>query len=398
MTMNQHRLIYLDYQATTPVDARVMEIMTPYFTEMFGNPHSTSHAYGWEARDAVEAARQQIAHMINADPREIVFTSGATESNNMAIKGVGRFFDGRNGKAKSHMIAPVTEHKCVLESLKYMEKHGYEITWLPVGSDGLIDPAQVAEAIRDDTALVSVMHVNNEIGVIQPVAEIGSVCRERGVYLHTDAAQSAGKTPIDVAAMNVDLLSLSSHKMYGPMGIGALYVRRKPRVRLEPLMDGGGQERTLRSGTLPAPLVVGFGAAAAIVANESAAEHSRIRDLRDRLAKGLRQRLADTFVNGSMTQRIGGNLNIGFAGIDSEALMEQLKDSVAVSSGSACTSASVEPSYVLRALGLSDADAHASIRLCVGRMTTADQVEVAIDAIALAVTTLRTAPRKESVA
>ncbi len=398
MTMTLHRPIYLDYQATTPVDARVMETMTPYFTEMFGNPHSTSHAYGWEARDAVEVARQQIAQMINADPREIVFTSGATESNNMAIKGVGRFFDGRNGKAKSHMIAPVTEHKCVLESLKYLEKHGAEITWLPVDSDGLIDPAQIADAIRDDTALVSVMHVNNEIGVIQPIAEIGVICRERGVYLHTDAAQSAGKTPIDVAAMNVDLLSLSGHKMYGPMGIGALYVRRKPRVRLEPLMDGGGQERTLRSGTLPAPLVVGFGAAAQLVSEESDAEHTRIRDLRDRLAKGLRQRIADTHVNGSMTHRIGGNLNIGFAGIDSETLMDQLKDRVAVSSGSACTSAAVEPSYVLRALGLSDADAHASIRLCVGRMTTADQVEVAIDAIADAVTTLRALPRKESVA
>jgi len=387
--MTLHRPIYLDYQATTPVDERVMQTMTPYFTEMFGNPHSTSHAYGWEARDAVEVARQQVAAMINADPREIVFTSGATESNNLAIKGVGHFFDGRHGKAKSHMIAPVTEHKCVLESLKYLQKFGYEITWLAVGADGLIDPDQVRDAIRDDTALVSVMQVNNEIGVIQPIAEIGAICRERGVYLHTDAAQAAGKTPIDVAQLNVDLLSLSGHKMYGPMGIGALYVRRKPRVRLEPLMDGGGQERTLRSGTLPAPLVVGFGAAAEIVANESIEEHSRLRDLRDRLMKGLQQRISDTFINGSMTQRIGGNLNIGFAGIDSEALMDLLKDRVAVSSGSACTSAAVEPSYVLRALGLSDADAHASIRLCVGRMTTADQIETAIDAITDAVTTLR---------
>jgi cysteine desulfurase len=382
----QHRPIYLDYQATTPVDLRVMEAMTPYFTEMFGNPHSTSHAYGWEARDAVEVARLQVARMINADPREIVFTSGATESNNMGIKGVARFFEGR----KAHMIAPVTEHKCVLESLKYAERLGYEITWLPVGADGLITPDQVADAIREDTALVSVMHVNNEIGVIQPITEIGAICRKQGVYLHTDAAQAAGKTAIDVAHMNVDLLSLSAHKMYGPMGIGALYVRRKPRVRLEPLMDGGGQERTLRSGTLPAPLVVGFGKAAELIAEESPAVHQRIRDLRDRLLKGLQQRIPDSFVNGSMDQRIDGNLNIGFAGIDSEALMDLLKDRVAVSSGSACTSAAVEPSYVLRALGLSDADAHASIRLCAGRMTTTDEIEAVIDAISDAVTTLRT--------
>ncbi|MEX2311293.1 MAG: aminotransferase class V-fold PLP-dependent enzyme, partial [Rhodospirillales bacterium] len=287
MTMNApHRPIYLDYQATTPVDPRVMEAMTPYFTEIFGNPHSTSHAYGWEARDAVEVARQQVASMINADPREIVFTSGATESNNLAIKGVARFFEGRKG----HMIAPVTEHKCVLESLKYATKLGYEITWLPVGADGLISADQVADAIRADTALVSVMHVNNEIGVIQPIDEIGAICRKQGVYLHTDAAQAAGKTAIDVARMNVDLLSLSAHKMYGPMGIGALYVRRKPRVRLEPLFDGGGQERTLRSGTLPAPLVVGFGAAAAIVSEDRDMDATRVLDLRNRVLKGLQQR------------------------------------------------------------------------------------------------------------
>lgn len=379
------RPIYIDYQATTPVDTRVMDVMTPFFTEMFGNPHSTSHSYGWEARDAVEAARVQVAGMINADPREVIFTSGATESNNMAIKGVGRFFAGRKG----HMIAPVTEHKCVLESLKYVAKLGYEITLLPVGTDGLLDPAAVKDAIRDDTALVSVMHVNNEIGVIQPMAEIGAICRERGVYLHSDAAQAAGKTSIDVAAMNIDLLSLSSHKMYGPMGVGVLYVRRKPRVRLEPLMDGGGQERTLRSGTLPAPLVVGMGKAAEIITNETDADHPRIRDLRDRLMKGLQQRVPGTFINGSLDHRISGNLNIGFEGIDSEALMDAVKDQIALSSGSACTSAAVEPSYVLRALGLSDTDAHASVRMCVGRMTTSDEIDTAIAALSAAVTTLR---------
>ena len=381
------RPIYIDYQATTPVDTRVMEVMTPFFTEMFGNPHSTSHSYGWEARDAVEAARVQVAGMINADPREVIFTSGATESNNMAIKGVGRFFAGRKG----HMIAPVTEHKCVLESLKYVAKLGYEITLLPVGTDGLLDPAAVKDAIRDDTALVSVMHVNNEIGVIQPMAEIGAICRERGVYLHSDAAQAAGKTSIDVAAMNIDLLSLSSHKMYGPMGVGVLYVRRKPRVRLEPLMHGGGQERTLRSGTLPAPLVVGMGKAAEIITNETDADHPRIRDLRDRLMKGLQQRVPGTFINGSLDHRISGNLNIGFEGIDSEALMDAVKDQIALSSGSACTSAAVEPSYVLRALGLSDTDAHASVRMCVGRMTTSDEIDTAIAALSAAVTTLREA-------
>ena len=379
------RPIYIDYQATTPVDTRVMDVMTPFFTEIFGNPHSTSHSYGWEARGAVEAARVQVAGMINADPREVIFTSGATESNNMAIKGVGRFFTGRKG----HMIAPVTEHKCVLESLKYVAKLGYEITLLPVGADGLLDPAAVKDAIHDDTALVSVMHVNNEIGVIQPMAEIGAICRERDVYLHSDAAQAAGKTSIDVAAMNIDLLSLSSHKMYGPMGVGVLYVRRKPRVRLEPLMDGGGQERTLRSGTLPAPLVVGMGKAAEIITNETDADHMRIRDLRDRLMKGLQQRVPGTFINGSLDHRIAGNLNIGFEGIDSEALMGAVKDQIALSSGSACTSAAVEPSYVLRALGLSDTDAHASVRMCVGRMTTSDEIDTAIAAISVAVTALR---------
>ncbi len=388
----QTRPIYLDYQSTTPVDPRVMDRMLPFFTEAFGNPHSTSHAYGWEARDAVEVARAEVAAMINAEPREVVFTSGATESNNMAVKGVGRFFAELPQKAKRHMIIPVTEHKCVLESAKALKGIGVEVTWLPVAADGIVDPLAVKEAIRDDTALVSVMLANNEIGVIQPLAEIGAICRERGVYLHTDAAQAAGKINIDVVAMNIDLLSLSAHKMYGPMGIGALYVRRKPRVRLTPLFDGGGQERTLRSGTVPAPLAVGFGAAAKLVTNETTSDHTRIRDLRDRLLKGLQQRVSESYVNGSMDQRIDGNINIGFAGTDSEALMEALKDQVAISSGSACTSASVEPSYVLRAIGLSDTEAHASVRLCIGRMTTADEVDVAIEAISSAVTQIREHP------
>ena len=371
MTSTMSRPIYLDYQATTPVDERVLETMTPYFTQAFGNPHSTSHAYGWEARDAVEVARAQVAAMINADPREVIFTSGATESNNMAIKGVGRFFSGR----KNHMIALKTEHKCVLESLKYMQRHDIDVTWLDVDADGLIDPEMIAAAMRPDTALVSVMLANNEIGVVQPLADIGAICRAHGAYLHTDAAQATGKLTIDVQAMNIDLMSLSAHKMYGPMGVGALFVRRKPRVRFEPLMDGGGQERTMRSGTLPAPLVIGFGKAAEIISEGLSEESVRMKDMRDRLLKGLQQRVADTFVNGSLSARVAGNINIGFRGVDSETLMQTLKDQVALSSGSACTSTSVEPSYVLRAIGLSDADAHSSVRMCVGRMTTADEID-----------------------
>ena len=385
MMSEQARPIYLDYQATTPVDQRVMDAMLPFFTEAFGNPHSTSHAYGSEARDAVEVARAQVAKMINAEPREVIFTSGATESNNMAIKGVGRFFAGR----KNHMIALKTEHKCVLESLKYMQRHNIDVTWLDVNGEGLVDLAKFAAAIRPDTALASVMLANNEIGVVQPLGEIGAICHKNGVYLHTDAAQAAGKSPIDVQAMNIDLMSLSGHKMYGPMGIGALYVRRKPRVRFEPLMDGGGQERTMRSGTLPAPLVVGFGKAAEIISNELEAETLRNKDLRDRLLNGIQARIPDTFLNGSENERIAGNINIGFRGVDSESLMDVLTDYVAISSGSACTSTSVEPSYVLRAIGLSDEDAHSSVRMCVGRMTTAEEIEKAITAITNAVTELR---------
>lgn len=390
---DQARPIYLDYQATTPVDQRVMDAMIPFFTGSFGNPHSTSHAYGWEARDAVEVAREQVAKMINAEPREVIFTSGATESNNMAIKGVGRFFAGR----KNHMIALKTEHKCVLESLKYLQRHDIDVTWLDVNRDGLVDVAEFAAAIRPDTALASVMLVNNEIGVIQPLAEIGALCREHGVYLHADAAQAAGKLPIDVQAMNIDLMSLSGHKMYGPMGIGALYVRRKPRVRFEPLMDGGGQERTMRSGTLPTPLVVGFGKAAEIISDQLEVETLRIKEMRDHLLTSLQGRIPDTFLNGSENERIAGNINIGFRGLDSESLMDLLKDHIALSSGSACTSTSVEPSYVLRAIGLSDGDAHSSVRMCVGRMTTTEEIENTIAAISDAVSELRNCDETTSV-
>ncbi len=394
--MMQARPIYLDYQATTPVDPRVVEAMTPFFTGAFGNPHSTSHVFGWEARDAVESARARVAELINADPREVVFTSGATESNNMAVKGVGRFFADR----KRHMVIPVTEHKCVLESAKYMAAQGIDVTWLRIGKDGLIDPDAVRSAVRDDTALVSVMMVNNEIGTVQPIAEIGKICRDRGTHLHTDAAQAAGKVEIDVKAMNIDLMSLSGHKMYGPMGIGVLYVRRKPRVRLEPLMDGGGQERTLRSGTLPAPLVVGIGTAAQVARDVMADESNRINLLRNRLIQGLQEQAGDTFINGTQSDRIAGNINIGFKGVDSDALMDELKDDVALSSGSACMSNAVEPSYVLRAIGLSDEDAHSSVRLCVGRMTTKDEIELAIEKISAAVARIRAAergPRREMI-
>jgi len=369
--------IYLDYQATTPTDARVVEAMLPFLNEQFGNPHSTSHAFGWEAKDAVEAAREELANLIGAEPREVVFTSGATESNNLAIKGVGRFYRER----RPHIVTLVTEHKCVLESVRRLEREGNRVTILGVGADGLVDLDELAAAIDDETALVSIMTVNNEIGVIQPMAEIGALCRSRGAFLHTDAAQAAGKVPLDVNAMNIDLLSISGHKMYGPMGIGALYVRRRPRVRLEPLFDGGGQERGIRSGTLPAPLCVGLGTAARLAADELASEAERLGALRGRFLNAIRARVPDMRLNGSAEKRIPGNLNLSFPGTDSEQLMAAL-GGVAVSSGSACTSAEVEPSYVLRALGVEDDLARASLRIGLGRQTTEDEVDRAVDQIA----------------
>jgi cysteine desulfurase len=376
--------IYLDYQATTPCDPRVVQAMLPYFTEHFGNPHSRNHAYGWKAEEAVEHARAQVAALIGADEKEIVFTSGATESNNLALKGVAHFHKDR----KNHLITVVTEHKCVLDSCRHLELEGFHVTYLPVKQNGLIDLDQLRAAITDKTAIVSVMAVNNEIGVIQPLAEIGKICRERHVYFHTDAAQAAGKIPLDVNAMNIDLLSISGHKLYGPKGIGALYVRRKPRVRLEALIHGGGQERGFRSGTLPTPLCVGLGEACAIAQKEMSAETERLTYLRDRLYKGIKDRLPEVFLNGDFEHRIPGNLNISFAYVEGEGLMMGIKD-LCVSSGSACTSASLEPSYVLRALGVEEELAHTSLRLGIGRFTTEQDIDYAVEHIVEAVERLR---------
>ena len=378
------RPVYLDYQATTPTDPRVVEAMAPFFGEKFGNPHSRNHFYGWEAADAVEKARRQIADLIGAEEREIVFTSGATESNNLAIKGMARF----HKENKNHIVTVATEHKCVLEACAALEREGFGVTVLPVAADGLIDLDQLQGAVTDNTVLVSVMAVNNEIGVIQPVAEIGAICRHKGAFFHTDAAQAVGRIPLNVEAMTVDLMSLSGHKVYGPMGIGVLYVRRRPRVRLEAMIDGGGQERGLRSGTLPTPLCVGFGEAVAIAAREMEDEAPRLLDLRGRFLNAVIAAIPDTAVNGSMDSRIPGNLNLSFAGVQAEDLMAGLKD-LAISSGSACTSASVEPSYVLKALGLSDEMAYASVRIGFGRFTTTEEVDFAAATLTAEVERLR---------
>ncbi len=379
-----HKQVYLDYQATTPCDPRVVDKMLPYFTQHFGNPHSRNHSYGWKAEEAIEHARAQIADLINADPREIIFTSGATESNNIAIKGVADFHKSK----KNHIITCVTEHKCVLDSCRHLEERGFHVTYLPVQANGLIDLNLLKGAIMDQTMMVSIMMVNNEIGVIQPVAEIGKICRESGVYFHTDAAQAVGKLPIDVEAMNIDLLSISGHKIYGPKGIGALFVRRKPRVRLNAIITGGGQERGMRSGTLPTPLCIGLGEACAIAKAEMQAENQRIKNLFDRLYRGLSENLEEIYVNGDFDQRLPGNLNISFAYVEGEGLMMGIKD-LAVSSGSACTSASLEPSYVLRALGVEEELAHTSLRLGIGRFTTEAEVDQAIASITTAVNKLR---------
>jgi cysteine desulfurase len=376
--------IYLDYQATTPTDPRVVDAMLPYFTQKFGNPHSRNHGYGWEAEEAVETAREQVAAIINADPREIIFTSGATESNNLALKGVMHFHKAK----KNHLITCVTEHKCVLDSARHLELEGFEVTYLPVKPDGLIDLEVLAAAITPRTALVSIMAANNEIGVIQPLAEIGALCRAKGVYFHTDAAQAVGKIPMDVEAMKIDLMSISGHKIYGPKGIGALYVRRKPRVRLEAMIHGGGQERGMRSGTLPTPLIVGLGEACAIAQKEMPDEAKRMEALRDRLYRGITEKLPEVYLNGDLAHRLPGNLNLSFAYVEGEGLMMGIKD-LAVSSGSACTSASLEPSYVLRALGVNEELAHTSIRFGLGRFTTMDEIDMAVEQVVSAVNRLR---------
>jgi cysteine desulfurase len=365
--------IYLDYSATTPVDPRVAEAMIPWLTEHFGNPASRSHAYGWEAEKAVEDARAQVAALVNADPKEIVWTSGATESNNLAIKGAAQF---HKGKGK-HVITLKTEHKAVLDTFRELERQGFEATYLDVQENGLVDLARLRDAIRPDTVLVSVMFVNNEIGVVQPIAEIGEICREKGIVFHVDAAQATGKVEIDLAKLKVDLMSFSAHKTYGPKGIGALYVRRKPRARLEAQMHGGGHERGLRSGTLATHQIVGMGEAFRIAREEMATENERIRALRDRLLKGL-QDIEATYVNGDLEHRVPHNLNISFAYVEGESLIMAIKD-IAVSSGSACTSASLEPSYVLRALGRNDELAHSSIRFTIGRFTTEEEVDYTVD-------------------
>ncbi len=376
--------IFMDYQSTTPADPRVVEVMMPYFTQKFGNPHSRSHAYGWEAEEACEIARGHVARLINADPKEIIFTSGATEANNIALKSVGAFYKDK----KNHIITVVTEHKCVLDSARHMEQQGFEVTYLPVQTNGLIDLEVLKAAIRPTTLMVSVMAVNNEIGVIQPLAEIGAITRAAGVFFHTDAAQAFGKIPLDVDAMNIDLMSISGHKIYAPKGVGALYVRRRPRIRLESLFSGGGQERGMRSGTLPVPMVVGFGEAARIAGLEMQDETARIRYLSSKFLKAVMDDVPDVFMNGDREQRWPGCINLSFAYIEGESMIMAIKN-LAVSSGSACTSASLEPSYVLRSIGVGEELAHTSIRFGIGRFTTEAEIDEAIKLVTGSIDKLR---------
>ncbi|XP_072918253.1 cysteine desulfurase [Hemitrygon akajei] len=367
---NALRPLYLDFQATTPMDPRVLDAMLPYQVNYYGNPHSRTHAYGWESEAAMEKARKQTAAVLGADEREIIFTSGATESNNIAIKGVARFYKAK----KKHLITTQTEHKCVLDSCRMLETEGFEVTYLPVKSNGLIDLEELEKAIRPDTSLVSVMTVNNEIGVKQPIEDIGHICKSHKVFFHTDAAQAVGKIPIDVNKMKIDLLSVSGHKIYGPKGVGALYVRRRPRVRLEALQSGGGQERGLRSGTVPTPLVVGLGAACEIGLQEMELDHKHVSKMAKRLVTKIMNAIPDVILNGDPEKRYPGCINLSFAYVEGESLLMALKD-VALSSGSACTSASLEPSYVLRAIGADEDLAHSSIRFGIGRFTTEEEVD-----------------------
>ncbi|KAH7276276.1 hypothetical protein KP509_39G000700 [Ceratopteris richardii] len=378
------RPMYLDLQATSPMDPRVLDAMLPFYLHQYGNPHSRTHMYGWESDSAVEKAREQVASLINANPKEIIFTSGATEANNISVKGIMHFYKDK----KRHVITTQTEHKCVLDSCRHLQQEGFEVTYLPVKKDGLINLDELESAIRPETGLVSVMTVNNEIGVIQPIAEIGEICRKHKVFLHSDAAQAAGKIPLDVNELKVDVMSLSGHKVYGPKGIGALYMRRRPRVHVEPQMSGGGQERGIRSGTVPAPLAVGFGAACEIALKEMENDDAHVKALQQRLFQGITSRLEGVVVNGSIEHRYPGNLNLSFAYVEGESLLMGLKE-VAVSSGSACTSASLEPSYVLRALGVDEDMAHTSIRFGIGRFTTVEEIDRAVELTVRQVNKLR---------
>ncbi len=378
--------IFMDNHSTTRVDPRVVEAMLPFFTEVFGNAASRNHVYGWKAEAAVEHARGQIAALLGGDGKEIVITSGATESNNLAIKGAASFLR----KQGNHIITVETEHKSVLDTCKRLQREGYEVTYLTPGKDGLVTPEQVVAAMTDKTILVSIMVANNEIGVVQPIEAIGKAIKAKNpkTLFHSDVVQAAGKVPLDVEKAKLDLASVTAHKLYGPKGIGALWVRRKPRVRIDPIIDGGGHERGMRSGTLPVPLIVGFGKAAELAREEMAGEAIRLRALRDRLYRGITARLTETYVNGSLEQRLPGNLNISFAFVEGESLLMALKD-VAVSSGSACTSASLEPSYVLRALGVGDELAHTSIRFGLGRFNTEAEVDYVVELVTKSVERLR---------
>ena len=377
--------IYMDNHATTPVDPRVVDAMLPYFNEKFGNSASRNHSFGWTAEEAVENARAQVARLINATPKEIVFTSGATESDNLAIKGVAEMYREKG----NHIITQVTEHKAVLDACKRLEKYGYEVTYLPVGKDGRVDLDELRRAITPKTILITIMYANNEIGTIQPIAEIGKIAKEKGVFFHTDAVQACGKVPVDVQRDNIDLLSISAHKMYGPKGCGALYVRRRnPRVQLASIIDGGGHERGMRSGTLNVPGIVGFGKAAELCQQEMPEESKRMIALRERLKEHIFSRLDEVYINGSMTHRLPNNLNISFAFVEGESLLMGIND-VAVSSGSACTSATLEPSYVLKALGVGEDLAHTSIRFGLGRFNTEEEVDYVTNRVIEVVNRLR---------
>jgi cysteine desulfurase len=376
--------IYLDYQSTTPMDPRVIDVMVDCMKNDFGNPHSRTHALGWKAEEMVEIARRQVADLIKADPKEIFFTSGATESNNIAVKGVAHFY-GETGK--KHVITIATEHKCVINSVRDLEQEGFKVTFLPVQQNGLVDLNKLEAAITDETCLVSIMAVNNEIGVIQPLKEIGALCRKKGAFFHTDAAQAFGKISLDVNEMNIDLMSISGHKIYGPKGVGAIFIRRKPRVRIKSIISGGGQERGIRSGTLATPLVVGLGKAAEIAKNEMAKDEAHIKKLSDKLYQAV-MATTHVYLNGDKEKRIPGNLNFSFAGIEGESMIMAIKD-LAVSSGSACTSSSLEPSYVLHALGVEDELAHTSIRFGIGRFTTEEEIDYAINLLQSKIQKLR---------